>query len=215
MSLQTLFTTTALGALQVALNRALQLDPDTLDRLAGLSGKAIEVRLQAFDLHFFMLPGASGIDLVSELERAPDAVFSGTPLGLLRGALNRSGRHELFGNDLRIEGDTELGRRLKTILDGVDFDWEEHLSRITGDAAAHQLGNLVRVLGRWSREAGASMTDNLEEYLHEESRLMPQRREVEEFIAAVDILRTDADRLEQRIARLERRPDQDRDGGAA
>jgi len=214
VKLRTLFTTTALGALQSALNRALQLDPATLDRLAGLSGKSIELRLRPFDIRFYLLPGAGGIDLAAELERAPDAVFSGTPLGLLRGALDRGGRRELFGDDLRIEGDTELGRRMKGILDDIDFDWEEQLSRLFGDVAAHQVGNLARGLGRWSREAGADMADNLGEYLHEEARLTPQRREVEEFIAAVDVLRTDADRLEQRIVRLLRRLDQDRDGGA-
>lgn len=213
MNLRTLFTTPALGALQAALNHALQLDPATLDRLAGLSGKAIELRLRPFGIRFYMLPGAGGIDLATELERAPDAVFSGTPLGLLRGALDRGGRRELFGDDLRIEGDTELGRRMKGILDGIDIDWEEQLSRLVGDVAAHQIGNLARGLGRWSREAGAGMADNLGEYLHEEVRLTPQRREVEAFIAAVDVLRTDADRLEQRIARLRRRLDQDGDGG--
>jgi ubiquinone biosynthesis protein UbiJ len=213
VNLRTLFTTPALGALQAALNHALQLDPATLDRLAGLSGKAIELRLRPFGIRFYMLPGAGGIDLTAELERAPDAVFSGTPLGLLRGALDRGGRRELFGDDLRIEGDTELGRRMKGILDGIDIDWEEQLSRLVGDVAAHQIGNLARGLGRWSREAGAGMADNLGEYLHEEARLTPQRREVEVFIAAVDVLRTDADRLEQRIARLRRRLDQDGDGG--
>ncbi|MBK8164233.1 MAG: SCP2 sterol-binding domain-containing protein [Gammaproteobacteria bacterium] len=214
MSLNTLLTTTVLAPLQAALNRGLRLDPSTLDRLAALSGKAIEVRLRPFDVSFYILPGTAGIELAPALERAPDAVFAGTPLGLLRGALGRGGRRELFGDDLRIEGDTEIGRRLKSILDGIDIDWEEHASHLVGDIAAHKLGNIARSLGRWSRETGAGMADNLDEYLHEEARLVPQRAEVEEFLAAVDLLRTDADRLEQRIARLLRRLDKDRGGEA-
>ena len=210
MSLYTLLTATALAPLQAAINRGLRLDPSTLDRVAALSGKAIEVRLRPFDVGFYVLPGTTGIELASSLERAPDAVFSGTPLGVLRGALGRGGRRELFGDDLRIEGDTEIGRRLKSILDGIDIDWEEHASRLVGDVAAHKLGNIARGLGRWSREAGAGMADNLDEYLHEETRLVPQRAEVEEFLSAVDVLRTDADRLEQRVARLLRRLDEGR-----
>ncbi|MCC6303358.1 MAG: SCP2 sterol-binding domain-containing protein [Gammaproteobacteria bacterium] len=215
MSLRTLLSTTALGALRAALDQALRLDPATRERLAGLSGKAIEVRLRPFDVCFFLLPGADGLDLAPTLERAPDAVFSGTPLGLLRGALGRGQRRELFGDDLRIEGDIELGRRLKAILDAIDIDWEEHLSRLVGDVAAHQIGNLARGLDRWSREAGAAMADNLDEYLHEEARLTPTRAEIDAFLAAVDVLRGDADRLEQRVARLRRRLDEDRgDTGA-
>lgn len=214
MSLPTLIKSTALGGLQAALNRALRLDPATLERLAALAGKAIEIRLRPFDLNFFLLPGPAGIELAAQIERAPDTVFTGTPLGLLRGALQRGERRELFGDDLHIEGDTDTGRRLKAILDGIDIDWEEQLSRLLGDVAAHQLGNLARGLGRWTRETGASLTDDLDEFLHEEARLMPPRAEVEAFLAAVDVLRTDADRLEQRVLRLQRRLDTRRGSGA-
>lgn len=207
MSIPTRLKSTALGGLQAALNRALRLDPATLGRLAALAGKAIEIRLRPFDLHFYLLPGAGGIELAAQLDRAPDTVFTGTPLGLLRGALAQGERRELFDDDLRMEGDTDTGRRLKGVLDGIDIDWEEQLSRLVGDVAAHQLGNLARGLGRWSREAGTSLTDDLGEYLHEEARLASPRAEVEEFLAAVDALRADADRLEQRVLRLQRRLD--------
>jgi ubiquinone biosynthesis protein UbiJ len=206
---------TALGGLEAALNRALRLDPATLARLAALSGKAIEIRLRPFDLNFYLLPGPAGIELTAQLERAPDTVFSGTPLGLLRGALARGERKELFADDLRIEGDADTGRRLKAVLDAIDVDWEEQLSRLVGDVAAHQLGNLARGLGRWSREASASLTDDLDEYLHEEARLVPTRAEIEAFLAAVDALRMDADRLQQRVDRARRRLDEQRSGGAS
>lgn len=214
MSIPTLLKSTVLGGLQTALNGALRLDPATLDRLAALAGKAIEIRLRPLDLRFYLLPGAGGIRLAAQLERVPDTVLTGTPLGLLRGALRRSERRELFDEDLRIEGDTDTGRRIKAVLDGIDIDWEEQLSRLVGDVAAHQLGNLARGIGRWSREAGASLTDDLGEYLREEARLVPPRAEVEEFLAAVDILRTDADRLEQRVARLQQRLVARQDGQA-
>ena len=207
MSLPTLLKNTALGGLQAALNRALRLDPATPDRLAALAGKAVEIRLLPFDLRFYLLPGPGGIEIAAQLDRPPDTVFTGTPLGLLRGALGGTERRELFDEDLRIEGDVDTGRRLKAVLDGIDIDWEEQLSRLVGDIAAHQIGNLARGLGRWSRETGASLTDDIGEYLHEEARLVPQRSEVEDFLAAVDTLRTDADRLEQRVMRLQRRLD--------
>jgi ubiquinone biosynthesis protein UbiJ len=213
--------TTALGGLETALNRGLRLDPATLERLAALSGKVIEIRLRPFDLNFYLLPGPAGIGLAARLDRAPDTVFSGTPLGLLRGALTRSERKELFADDLRIEGDIDTGRRLKAVLDAIDIDWEEQLSRLVGDVAAHQIGNLARGLGRWSREAGANLVDDVDEYLHEEGRLMPSRAEIEAFLTAVDVLPTDTDRLQQRVDRAQqrlddrRRLDEQRSGGAS
>lgn len=212
LSIATALQTTALGGLQSALNRCLRLDPATQERLAALAGKAIEIHLRPLDLRFYLLPGPGGIELAAQLERAPDTTLSGTPLGLLRGALLRNERRELFADDLRIEGDTDTGRRFKAVLDAVDIDWEEQLSHLVGDIAAHHLGNLARGLGRWSQEARTSLADDLDDYLHEEARLVPQRAEVERFLAAVDILRTDADRLELRVARLQRRL-HDKQGG--
>jgi ubiquinone biosynthesis protein UbiJ len=43
------------------------------------------------------------------------------------------------------------------------------------------------------------------EYLQEEGRDLPTPTEVEEFLADVDRLRDDAERLEARLARLESR----------
>lgn len=204
MSIATTVKATALGGLEAALNRCLRLDPATLERLAALSGKAIEIHLRAPDLRFYLLSGPTGIRLAPQLDRAPDTTLSGTPLGLLRGALARGGgRRELFSDDLRIDGDTETGKRFKAILDAIDIDWEEQLSRLVGDVAAHHLGNLARGFKHWSQEAGQTLTDDLGDYLREESRLVPQRAEVDRFLTAVDILRTDIDRLEQRITRLQ------------
>jgi hypothetical protein len=47
--------------------------------------------------------------------------------------------------------------------------------------------------------------------LQEESRTLVSRPEVEEFLGQVDVLRETADRVEARIARLERRLDGGRD----
>jgi ubiquinone biosynthesis protein UbiJ len=47
----------------------------------------------------------------------------------------------------------------------------------------------------------------LSEYLQEESRDLVSKPELEEFLVEVDQLRETADRVEARIARLERRLD--------
>ena len=46
------------------------------------------------------------------------------------------------------------------------------------------------------------MTDNIREYLQEESRDLPSRYEVDRFTADVDALRDDVDRLAARVGRL-------------
>jgi len=85
------------------------------------------------------------------------------------------------------------------LLKRADLDWEELLSRYTGDVIAHQIGNLARSLTRWSKDAGARLGQDLAEYLLFESALLPPRLEVETFLDAVDQLRNDVDRLAARL----------------
>jgi ubiquinone biosynthesis protein UbiJ len=103
---------------------------------------------------------------------------------------------------VEIQGDSELGHRFGNLLGKLEIDWEEQLSKLTGDLLAHQTGNLVRGAGAWARAARASLAQDLPEYLQEELGLLPSRIEVGEFLAEVDRLRDDAERLEQRIQRL-------------
>ena len=56
----------------------------------------------------------------------------------------------------------------------------------------------------FGRRAGDTLARNTAEYLTEESRDLPARVEVEEFLEDVDRLREAVDRLESRVAALAR-----------
>lgn len=193
----------ALHALEAAVNRGLHLDPAALARMAALEGRMFEIHLRGPDLRLFLLPGGRGVQITDETDRVPDTTISGTPLALLRTGVGRGERPRLFSGDVEISGDVEAGRQLKSVLDEMDIDWEEQLSRLVGDVLAHQVGNVARGLRDWSRQSTQTLQEDIGEYLREESELLPGATEVDEFMAAVDRLRADTDRLEQRIRRLE------------
>lgn len=203
MSIENTLKQSALDGLERTLNHVLRMDPDYRRRLAPLAGKLIGLHVRGIELRFWLAPETDRIRLLTEAERVPDTTISGTPLGLLRNAISRDPRKEMFAGDAEISGDAETGSRVKALLDELDIDWEEQLSRLVGDVAAHQAGNAARDLRRWSGESLDSLEHNVEAWLHEESRLLPARAEVERFLAAVDVLRADGDRLEQRVRRLE------------
>ncbi len=191
----------ALSAIERVLNEALKLDPDSLARIAALEGKVIGLEIRGFDT-FYLMPCATGLQLHTTLEGEPDVLIRGGPLGLMRMGLS-SQPATLFGEGVEIEGDTALGRKVQKIIDGLDIDWEEPLSHLLGDVAAHQLGNLVRGATRWSRKTGETFSEDVVEYLQEESRDLVVRAELEQFLDGVDSLRVDLDRLEQRVRRLQ------------
>ena len=75
---------------------------------------------------------------------------------------------------------------------------------MTGDVAAHYLAGFARDALDFGRRARDTFARNTAEYLTEESRDLPVRIEVEEFLADVDRLRESVDRLEARIGVAER-----------
>ena len=105
---------------------------------------------------------------------------------------------------MRIEGDAEVAQAFSELLKEARPDLEEELSRLIGDVAAHQVGNAARSVIGFAQRAADTFAQNVSEYLQEEGRDVPSRTEAEEFIAGVDKLRDDVDRLEARIARLEK-----------
>lgn len=192
-----------LAGLEDVINAWLRLDPDVCERLAGLEGRSVGLDLQGFDLQLFILPGAGGIRLREALDGEPDTVLHGTPLGMARLGLGGSAEKTLFSGSVTISGDVETGQVFKQALDAMDIDWEEQLSRLTGDVVAHQLGNAARRLGTAVRHARSTLAQDTGEYLKEELRVLPSRIEVENFSRDVDRLRMAADRLAARIRRLQ------------
>ena len=92
---------------------------------------------------------------------------------------------------------------------GLDIDWEEQLSKLTGDIIAHQLGNAARHGRRAFRFGLDTLEKDSGEYLQEELRLLPTRIETENFSDEVSRISMDVDRLAARLKRLQNRGGKD------
>jgi len=192
-----------IAGLEAVINRYLSLDPDTGARMAALSGHCIGIDLQGPDLQLFIHPGQHGIQLSDHIDAEPDTVLHGTPLGMARLGLGQGTEKTLFSGAVNITGDVETGQAFKAVLDAMDIDWEEHLSTLTGDVIAHQLGNMAKRTGQAIRYSRDTLEKDIGEYLQEELRMLPTRIETENFSAAVTRISIDADRLDARIKRLQ------------
>ena len=190
-----------LAGLEIAINRYLAMDSDSLTRLGELRGKVIAVELRGLNVTLHRAPHGGGIQLLNDFAATPDTVISGTPVALARAGVGGD-RSTLFAGDVEIRGDVPLGQRFEAVLRGIDIDWEEQLSRVVGDVVAHQVGNLVRDTLDWGAKCADTLGRDLGEYLQEERRQLPHGEEVEAFVLAVDKLRDDTARLEARLKRL-------------
>ena len=183
------------------INRVLRLDPEAQRRFGELAGKTIliEVAAEGVPLRFFVSPGADGTTFRRESERTPDVTISGTTSIFLR---QWRGSGAAISDELTIRGDIELGQRFQRALSALDPDWEEGLAQALGDLPAHQIARFARAVRTWTQTAVTRLADDTAEYLQEEAFVLAKRERVAAFLRAVDVLRSDADRLEQRLQRL-------------
>lgn len=196
----------ALEGLEQAINRLIELDPAVAGQLAPLHGRVIRVDLRGTGIRLNFVPGHDGrLQLLGHIEGEPDSTLSGSPLDLMRATDSSEGARQLFSGNVRIEGDDQAAHRFSQALGGLDIDWEEQLSRLTGDIAAHEIGRGLRAIAREGERIGHSSGENLSEYLTEEARLLPHRFEVDDFLSEVDALRDDVERLAARITLLEQK----------
>ena len=194
----------ALAGLEQAVNAALALDPKTMERLGRLQGRVIAIELKGTGIRLLLQPEQQGLRLMGHYDGAVDTTLRGAPFALLRMSSGRTGEG-MFKGGVEIDGDVELGQQIQRVFEKLEIDWEEHLSRLTGDIIAHQIGNTVRGLLNWGERSAEHLGQDTADYLQEETEILPVPWEVQEFIEEVDTLRGDVDRLEARVKRLQRK----------
>lgn len=186
------------------MNRYLALDPESGHQIAALSGKAVAIELTDLGWEWVLLAETDTLRVHNAYEGPVAARLRGSSSALLhmgRGA----GSHAAFSSGtVEFNGDVELGQRIKALFDNIEIDWEEQLSKITGDVVAHNIGHAVRRTRAWGAQTLATLGRDFAEYQQEEVRNLPVADEVAKFLSAVDTLRDDTARLAQRITRLQR-----------
>jgi len=182
--------------------RLLQSDPTTLERLSELEGKVIALDVEETDFTIYMFPTLAGIRLRNEWDGEIDVHMKGAPSELLKMGL--AGKTPVTPGkiNIKLEGDLHVGQQFKTILDDMQIDWEELLSQHIGDIAAHHTSRFVSGMHDRIRNAIKATATNGSEYLRYEAEIQPAAWRIDEFNAAVDVVRDDVDRLAMRVQRL-------------
>ena len=189
-------------ALEVALNRAVALDPDTRDALAALDGRHISLTLDAPPLALQIGVHRGYLQVGPVLQEANLAV-RGSVGGLL-------GQLPFFANTARdrpsgrlhVSGDADLAQRLQKLAAGFDPDWQQPFVAVFGEVIGVQVANAAAAALRDVRGAATGLARSGAEYITEESRDVVARAELAAFNDDVDALRDDVERITARVSRL-------------
>lgn len=127
--------------LVAVINHVLGQEPEALRRLMRQQGQAVVLRWRSLSLALRVTPAGLW-------ELAPADVRPHLTLELTQASILALAQQALRGEKpvVRVEGDVQLAAEVNWLVDHVRWDMEEDLSRVLGDAAAHQVAEVGRLL---------------------------------------------------------------------
>ena len=166
-------------------------------RLFPHAGRVVEFRLPPLpDLRLAI--AADGQVAEAATDAAPDLVVNIKPSALPYLLL----RDEAIMREVEITGSADLAQLVQQLFRELEWDFEEDLSRVFGDIAAHRMAGMARDLMGWQRTAGLRLAQNFAEYWTEEDPMIARREDLAQFAREVERTRDDTERLEKRIEKL-------------
>ncbi|MEO8342639.1 MAG: hypothetical protein ABI536_02370 [Gallionella sp.] len=179
-----------------AFNHLLTQNSWALQRLAQFAGKTARFDIAPFSFAYTILEDGS-LCSADSAARA-DALCVIAPSLLPRLAVH----DETAYTEIRSEGNAELLTEIFFLSRNLRWDAAEDLSHITGDIAAERIMQTLQSRQQQLRDTALNLSQAAVEYWTEERPLLAKPQQVSTFMQAVDTLRDDVARLEQRLNRL-------------
>jgi ubiquinone biosynthesis protein UbiJ len=136
-----------------------------------------------------------------------DAVIVGRAVDLVNMLFTDNSSRALANPAISISGDAVLVQELYGTIRKLDIRWQDYLAPFLGDVITNELEQVADSSHRWSKHASASVRRNIDDYLREETNLLPDRNEVAAFGDVLDRLKLDIDRIQARARLLNDRLD--------
>lgn len=185
--------------LSAAINHLLEAESWARERLRPHAGKSAVIRVRSLEFSFVVDASgliAHGSDTAPAAEPALEVSLAPSSLvAALRG-------EESALKSAEIRGDADFATAVLFLVKNLRWDFEEDLSRLVGDIAAHRLVADARNLLAWEHEARGRFAASMGAYLNQEGEILAPPAAVDTFAAEVDRLRDDVARLEKRMQHL-------------
>lgn len=196
------------ASIERIINHLLKLDPDSVNALQAIKNKQLTVKIREFPWPLTFVFSERVDVLIAE---QPQDIALGNAdcyielsLNTIEALKDTSQITKLIqSNDLKLEGDLKVAQGFGDLLKNIEIDWEDQLSKYTGDVAAHSIFEAGRsALVEVSRHTEKLIT-MLGEGALEEKQLAAHRVMVDDFCEQVNGLRSATARLEARLKQLE------------
>jgi ubiquinone biosynthesis protein UbiJ len=188
--------------LELAINSVLALHAGSRQRMGKLAGNTLAVVVKQPEFTLYLSVDAQKLRLSSRHEGPVTTTLLGSASALAGLLLKREPLTNLQGMELELRGDTGFAQSLQNLLLDLHIDWEYQLSRVLGDVPVQMLATGVHKSQAWLQKTAQRISQDVSNFLQDESGVLPAAAELEAFYSDVQVLVLRLDRLEARLQNL-------------
>lgn len=185
-----------------ALKKLISYDPTAAKKLGKLSGKAIRVVIEPIQMTFELEITNEAIQVSQDADKHVDTTISGKPSALFAMSTNQ---HVPGLDGVHIQGDASSGQFVVDVLKQLQPDWEDAWCDLLGEGPGYQVSQFLQSMKNNGSQLFNSLRRNTREYLLEENQELVSTEEMDEFLDAVDDIKADVSRIEQRMAQFKQK----------
>jgi ubiquinone biosynthesis protein UbiJ len=191
-----------LDLFELASNKTLEHDPQTLERLARLQGKTMTLKVKSIGQSVSVTPYPEGLEFSHEAPPKVDVTLSATLGAMIKISRHGMDNAELQPGELEIAGDPIVGQRFAQVIADLNIDWEALLAEHFGESPAKAVTFAAGQAKVFADESKVRLKEFLNTLIKHDMALVADKAEVEVYLDDVDTIRADVDRLSARLERL-------------
>ena len=191
-----------LDLLELASNKTLEHDPQSLERLVKLHGKTMTLNLTSLGQSISISPQLEGLEFSHQAPDKVDVTLSATISAMVKISRDGMDNAELEPGELEIAGDPIVGQRFAQLISEFNIDWDALLAEQIGEAPAKAVTYAASQAKVFADESRDKFKDFVNGFIRDDMELVADKNEVEAYLDSVDTIRADVDRLSARLDRI-------------
>jgi len=179
-------------------NRYLDCDPERAQALENINDKILSITIKEANFTLIMqVQNARFFE--ADLSQQIDASII-VSMHVLFGKMGGQDQNQLLKDGIiEIQGDSHVASVFNKVMNEIEIDWQDVISKYTGDIVAHQITTGAKSVASVLRRLGDNLRLDVRDYLQDDLQIAVTESEVEHFVEQVDDLRARTDRLEARL----------------
>ena len=160
-------------------------------KLKPYNNMIIELEIDTLSLKFKV--SNEGQLNVGDPEASSDAYIHMTIKGLIQLITQKK------KNGITVKGNLDLANDFSKVIEALEWDMEEDLSRYVGDIPATEITKISKKIFNHTKKNIKNLAENFIEYWQEENKILSKKHDLDIFNGHVDELAEDVDRVEAKI----------------